>query len=399
MVSETTAAYSKRSLIVPVYLPSLLFSSGEMAILPIIPASAESLGADLPTAGFIAGLVMLGTLLADIPAGRLVDRFGERRSMILASVASGIGILSAYFATSLWMIAIGVLLMGGGVAVFGLARLAWMAEHVPLDQRARSLAILGGMFRAGSFIGPTLGSWLIFASSVSSVYAMSGALSLLAAVILFASKSSNLRDTKVAEGASTWSIAKRESKKLFTVGLASAILAILRTIRIVGLPLWALYIHLDPALAALYIGLANAIDFGLFYTSGQVMDRFGRRFAAVPTLILLSITICLIPLATNAALFLLVGIAMAFANGLGSGVIMVLGADLAPADARSEFLAAYRLLTDAGTAAAPAALSTLTLLFGLGAGFVSIGAFGLVGAWLMFRYIPRFTVVAPKTRS
>jgi MFS family permease len=274
-----------------------------------------------------------------------------------------------------------------------------MAEHVPLDQRARSLAILGGMFRAGSFIGPTLGSWLIFASSVSSVYAMSGALSLLAAVILFASKSSNLRDTKVAEGASTWSIAKRESKKLFTVGLASAILAILRTIRIVGLPLWALYIHLDPALAALYIGLANAIDFGLFYTSGQVMDRFGRRFAAVPTLILLSITICLIPLATNAALFLLVGIAMAFANGLGSGVIMVLGADLAPADARSEFLAAYRLLTDAGTAAAPAALSTLTLLFGLGAGFVSIGAFGLVGAWLMFRYIPRFTMVAPKTRS
>ena len=367
-----------------------------MSIIPIIPASAERLGADIPTAGFIAGLVMLGTLLADIPAAKLVDRLGERRAMILASLGAGLGILLALTAVNVWMIGLGVMMMGAGVAVFSLARLAWMAEHVPLDQRARALAILGGMFRAGSFVGPSLGAWVIHSSGVVAVYALASTLSVAAAAVLFATRSGRLNDTVVAPEANTWSIAKRESKKLFTVGLGSTMLAMLRTIRSVGLPLWALYLHLDPALAVLYIGLANAVDFGLFYTSGQVMDRFGRRYAAVPTLLLLGVSMCFVPAATTPTMFLLVAIGMSIANGLGSGVIMVLGADLAPKDARSEFLAAYRLLTDAGQAAAPMVLSGLTVVVGLGAAFVSLGSLGFIGAFLMFRFIPRFTVVAPE---
>jgi MFS family permease len=395
-VSASPSVYSKRSLIVPVYIPSLLFSAGEMSIIPIIPASAERLGADIPTAGFIAGLVMLGTLLADIPAAKLVDRLGERRAMILASLGAGLGILLALTAVNVWMIGLGVMMMGAGVAVFSLARLAWMAEHVPLDQRARALAILGGMFRAGSFVGPSLGAWVIHSSGVVAVYALASTLSVAAAAVLFATRSGRLNDTVVAPEANTWSIAKRESNKLFTVGLGSTMLAMLRTIRSVGLPLWALYMHLDPALAVLYIGLANAVDFGLFYTSGQVMDRFGRRYAAVPTLLLLGVSMCFVPAATTPTMFLLVAIGMSIANGLGSGVIMVLGADLAPKDARSEFLAAYRLLTDAGQAAAPMVLSGLTVVVGLGAAFVSLGSLGFIGAFLMFRFIPRFTVVAPE---
>lgn len=46
--------------------------------------------------------------------------------------------------------------------------------------------------------------------------------------------------------------------------------------------------------------------------------------------------------------FLWVAIAMSLANALGSGIVLTIGADLAPADARSEFLGAYRLLVDSG---------------------------------------------------
>ena len=47
MTSEVKK-YGIKDLVLPVYLPSLLYSIGEAGLLPIIPASAEKLGADIP---------------------------------------------------------------------------------------------------------------------------------------------------------------------------------------------------------------------------------------------------------------------------------------------------------------------------------------------------------------
>ena len=86
----------------------------------------------------------------------------------------------------------------------------------------------------------------------------------------------------------------------------------------------------------------------------------------------------------------MLAIAMALANGLGAGLVLTLGADLAPVDARNEFLAGYRLLIDGGVAAAPPALAVLAATVGLGAGLIGFGVFGLAGAFLLHRYIPEF---------
>jgi MFS family permease len=151
-----------------------------------------------------------------------------------------------------------------------------------------------------------------------------------------------------------------------------------------------LHINLPAEKTALIIGIAGIIDFALFYTSGQVMDKFGRRAAAVPTLIGLSLTHMLIFTATTETAFFALAIAMALANGLGSGLILTLGADLAPADARNEFLAGYRLLIDGGVAVAPPSLAALAATVGLGTGLIGFGFLGLAGAYLLHRFIPEF---------
>ena len=93
--------------------------------------------------------------------------------------------------------------------------------------------------------------------------------------------------------------------------------------------------------------------------------------------------------------FLLMAGAMALANGFGSGIILTIGADLAPADARNEFLASYRLITDVGVASAPPLLSMLSGLFGLAGAMASFGFIGLFGAALMARNLPKYI---PKPR-
>ena len=391
-MTKTEQPYKIKSLVYPVFLPSFLFAVGEASLIPVIPASAQAFGADLATAGFIAGLGMLGTLFADIPAARIVNYFGERKAMIYAAAVAAAGILFAVFATNMLMLSIGILITGACHAIFGLARHGYIAEVVPVEKRGRALAILGGAFRAGGFVGPLLGAVVISLVGVSAVFWLPVIFSLLAGFVLLTTKPGAMADTPPNQGHSIFFIAKREGNKLRTLGLAATTLTIARTARTIGLPLWALYINLPVETAALYIGIAGALDFALFYTSGQVVDRFGRLWAAVPTLAGMAISLFALTFAQDATGFLIAALALSLSNALGSGLVMVIGADLAPKDARNEFLAFYRLMVDGGIAMTAPAISIMTLMFGLPVALAGISVITLGGAIGMWKYIPKFEI-------
>ena len=390
MPKQKQAQFKVSQLFGSVFVPSALFSTGEYALIPIIPASAERLGADLPTAGVIAGLVMLGTLLADLPAAKFVDAVGERRAMMWSALSAMFGIFVAFIAENIYALAAAVLVVGASAAVFALARHAYMAEHVPLSHRARSLSLLGGTFRAGAFIGPLLSSAVIAIAGINMVFALCMLVWFAAGISLWLTKDDRVSKSEATTLRGTVAIANRERKKLLTVGVGATVIGMLRTTRQIGLPLWALYIGMNAETTALAIGIAGIVDFALFYTSGQIMDKFGRRAAAVPTLIGLSITHLLVFGASNESLFFVLAIVMSLANGLGSGLILTLGADLAPEDARNEFLAGFRLLVDAGVASAPPILSALAATVGIATGMAAFGVIGLGAAALIYRYIPVF---------
>jgi MFS family permease len=169
---------------VPVFIPSVLFATGEASLIPILPTAAEQLGASLPEAGLVAGLAMIGTVLFDVPAARLVNYFGERKAMIIAGLLGAVALTGALLSTALIMLGASVLLAGAMASIFGLARHGYMAENVPLNYRARSLSLLGGTFRAGAFLGPILSAAVVFAWGIHWVYIVGIIFCLASAVVL-----------------------------------------------------------------------------------------------------------------------------------------------------------------------------------------------------------------------
>ena len=390
--SNNTTGFQIRSLAIPVFVPSLLFSTGEASLIPILPSAAQRLGADLPTAGFIAGLTVMGMVFFDIPSSRIVNRLGERRAMILAAVIASLCITGALFATSIWMLGISVFAAGSMASIFALARHAFLTEFVPFTHRARSLSILGGMFRGGAFLGPMVGAGVVFAFGEHWVYTVGILFCLAAASVLLMVPAGSIQDTPTDTHSSPWRIFAQERGKLSTVGLTSTILAMLRTVRQIGLPLWGLYIGMHPGTVSLFIGIAGALDVALFYVSGQIMDRFGRRWAVVPCLVGMAVTHVALIFAHTPTWFLVVAIAMSLANATGSGVVLTLGADMAPEGQRNEFLAAYRLLVDAGVAVTPVVLSSLTVAITLSGAIGVMAGISLVGAGMGWRYLPKFGI-------
>ena len=75
-----------RSVAASVYLPSLLFGIGHGAVAPVVVLSAIELGASPAVAFLVVAVAGFGAAIANLPAGQLVARIGERRSMHVGSV-------------------------------------------------------------------------------------------------------------------------------------------------------------------------------------------------------------------------------------------------------------------------------------------------------------------------
>jgi len=412
----TDQPFSIRAIALAAFLPTLLFSIGEGAIIPIIPVVANNLGAGLALAGFVAAMIMVGEVLGDVPSGWVVSRFGERNSMIGAALLCIVGLVICLVSPTTLALTIGVFLIGLATAVFALARHAFMTSYVPLKYRARALSTLGGVFRGGWFVGPfisagvihlTGNTHMVFWVHIIACVAAATVLVIVPDPSVTVAKLQGTHDVIAEPGREE---AKERTEGLFRtiwanrgvlgrMGLGAALIGGLRSSRTIILPLYAVSIGMSDASTAIVIGTAGAVDFALFYVSGQVMDRFGRMWSAIPSMIGLGLAHLALALVTSEPWFVAVAIFMALANGVGSGILMTLGADLAPRATPAPFLGAWRFMGDTGQAAAPLWVSAVTALSSLAAASVSMGVFGLVGAGLLIRWIPRYVPRRSRTES
>lgn len=399
--------FSLKEVALAAFLPSMVFSIGEGAIIPIIPVVADNLGAGIALAGFVAAMIMVGELVGDIPSGWLVSRIGERNAMIYSSLLCIAGLVASLLSPSIVMLIIGVFVIGVATAVFALARHAFMTTHVPIRYRARALSTLGGLFRAGWFVGPLISAGVIqvFGDTHAVFWVHIVACVATIVVLLVVPDPATTVSKRLGVDAGKLDARQRTAGLFRTIwsfrdvlahmGLGAAIIGAVRSSRIVILPLYAVAIGMSDSSTALVIGIAGGVDFALFYVSGQIMDRFGRLWSALPSMLGLGLAHIALLLVTGAPMFVVVAILMAVANGIGSGIIMTLGADLAPQGNPAPFLGAWRFTSDAGQAAAPLVVAAVTAVATLGVAAVGMGVVGLIGAALLGRWIPRYVPRRP----
>ncbi|HUV09300.1 MAG TPA: hypothetical protein VMX75_16305, partial [Spirochaetia bacterium] len=72
-----------------------------------------------------------------------------------------------------------------------------------------------------------------------------------------------------------------------------------------------------------------------------------------------------------------------FANGLGSGINMVLSTDLAPKDSVGEFLGIWRLISDVGMSGGPLLIGFVAQAFSMLLASLFTGGLGVAGAAIM----------------
>lgn len=185
------------------------------------------------------------------------------------------------------------------------------------------------------------------------------------------------------------SLAVRYWKVLLSTGIGVALLTAMRASRQAVIPLWAEHIGLDPAQTSLVYGISGAVDMLMFYPSGYLMDKKGRRVVAISCLAGLAVGTAAVPFTSSTGWLLAAAVLVGFGNGCGSGIVMTLGADYAPERGRPKFLALWRVFSDSGLLAGPLVLSAVTGLFTLAVGVWTVAAMAVIGMSIFAKSLPK----------
>jgi MFS family permease len=287
------------------------------------------------------------------------------------------------------------ILGGVGFSLYGVARHAYLAEQIAVGQRGRAVALLGGVFRIGRFAGPAIGGFIATASTLRTPFWMMAALTgfALLVVILFlpaatVTQQADLQNFKDYLGRLR-TVAGENGRVLLPVGAGQMLAQMVRTGPSVLFPLYgADVLGLDVAAIGAVLSTGAAVDMTLFYPTGVIMDKYGRKFAIIPSFLLQGIGLALIPLTQSFAGLALVAGLVGLGNGLGSGVMLTLGADLAPPASRGEFLGMWRLIGDTGSTVGPIIGGAIAGWLALPIAAVVMGSSGMLSSLIFATLVP-----------
>ena len=381
-------------LILSFYLPALLATIGQGVLIPILPLYAADFGIGYGLIGLVLAGEALGTLIADLPTGMIQQRFGNKQVMMMGLLVKSAAVLLLFVAPSIWIVLILRLFAGFGRSMYTISAHVYVTNQVNLDQRGKAISIFGGTHRLGGFIGPAVGgivAGLLGLRAAFLVVALVTGLGFIV-VALFTQSSRRVADGAPAKGGHRLhilSVLGANYRVLASAGTAQVFGQTIRAGRTVIIPLFAAdVLGLNVGQIGLIVSISVAVDFSLFLVAGWLMDRFGRKFAIVPCFGIQALGMALVPFATGYAGLLFAALLIGIGNGLGSGSMMTLGADLSPARSRGEFLGVWRLIGDVGHTGAPLAVGVVAEILALSSAIWVIAGSGLAAAGIFLFLVP-----------
>ncbi len=385
---ETRPAEVLRRLVLPVYLPIIAGTVGLGMLIPVLPLYLAAEDVSLQMTSVVLAGVGIGAALGGLPAGALLARLSERRVMSAALVI--LAICTAALGVTTMAVGLLALRLASGAAntALRLSRQTYITRRVTFAVRGRAMSLIGGSFRVALLVGPIVGGALVDASGFRATFIVAGVLTLIGIVPVLA-PGNELRELDQSPSAPTRPIGllaslRRHRRLLATGGVVPMLAMTVREGRFVVLPLIGEELGLSATEIGALVTVGTAADLVLFPVAGVMMDRLGRVSTIVPSFALIGAGLVVVGLADTTAAVVVGGAIIGIGNGLGSGSMLTLGSDLAPADSPAQFLAGIGVIQDGGRIVGPLIVGIVGAWLGLSAAAYALAiACAILIAWLL----------------
>lgn len=361
-------------------------------VAPALPLFARNFGVGKAAAGLVLSVFAILRIAFAFPAGRLVDRLGERIVM-----ATGIGIVavSSALAGAAQSYAELVILRGaGGIgsAMFSISSLGLLVRMTPASQRGRAMGFWTGGFLLGGITGPVVGGVIDQVSLRLPFFIYAGTLVAAGGIGLIQLRATPLADRAEVAAAGRTKLSDALRNPAYRAALAANFADSWGAIgvRSALVPLFVGDIlHRKPIWIGVGFLVVSAINAATLLPAGRYADNVGRKPLLVGGCIASGAGMVVVGAFEDLPGYL-IGLAIL---GFGSGLLDVapgaIVGDLVEGRAGPVF-AAYTMSSDIGTVGAPVVAGAIADVSYGAAFFSTAGLLGLAAT---------LAAVAPETRG
>jgi len=358
-------------------------------MIPVLPLYLRERDFGYTLVTVIVAAAGVGALLANLPIGTALGRRSERTVMVAAVIVVAGSTLGLALGGPVPVLGLLRIASGAGMAGWLLARQTWVARRLEPRIRGRALAVFGGVARVAMLIGPLVGGVMADRFGFQVTFLAAGLISALGLIPLLTAADLDVPQSERprADALGVLTVARRHLRVLLKTGSAQVLTVTVRRGRLVLIPLLGAALGLTPSRVGVLIAIGMATDLALTPVAGWLMDSYGRLVAIVPAFTLLGIGLLIVPFTSTFGGLVGASLVMGFGNGLGSGTMLTLSTDVAPAGATGQFLGALGVMKDSGRIFGPLLVGALGDLVGLNASAVALGLLSLLAAVVFARLI------------
>jgi MFS family permease len=327
---------------------------------------SRGFGASLATAGAVSAGFGLATIPSRLLGGRLADRLGRRRTILLGLVGCAAAQLGIATAPDLAVAAVCAVLLGLAFELYEPPSQAMIADAVPAEGRASAYALLTTALAVGN-MGAGLVADVVGRSDLRWLFVADAASCLACALIIQLALPADQPSATRADGGAESGFRPWRDRALLMMTAGGTVFALVYMLMLVSLPLSLGAYGMNPASAGLLMTVST-----LALVAARPAMRT-RRLAALPTpaafaagYLLMAGGLAGYAVAHTLPALLAPTVAWSLGNLLLMGRAFAVVTELAPPGATARYLAVYGLSWGFATVAAPVLATWLIGAFGPG---------------------------------
>jgi MFS family permease len=363
---------------------TLLLTSAQSLVLTALPVYLVRIGFAAGFVGaFIAGFAICA-LIARLPVGMSVDRFGSRTFGLAGAALLSVGcVLYAMVPFVSWRVpfaaTIPVLLPIAGIAhsvgfsTHGTSASGFVAYAAPIARRGEAVGYYGVLMNVAKGIAAGISLLIVAARGFVFLLGIAAVLAALASILWFV-----LGDVeRTTRGTMPMSGRFQVDRRVLLPASVASLLSAGAGVALAFVPLVG--VERGVANPGIYFTAVALTSIAFRVVAGRVADSYGRSASIVPGMLLVSAGLMLIARASSTPMLALAGVVYGLGLASADPALQALAIDVAEPKRRGSAMATYYAMVDLGVSAGSVISGQLADAVGYGGAFAAASCAPLVG--------------------
>lgn len=288
-----------------------------LLIVTIAPFSVEEYGVSTSLAGLVSGIFIIGTLIARLAVGGLIERMGSRNILLIGLAVTIVASAFYFGAVSLPLLMANRFFHGIGLGISSTATGTMVAQMLPPSRRGEGIGYFSLSTVLATAIGPFFGIFLSQHYEFNVLFMFCLAISVCCGVMFFFVKKTPAVMPKkdLPEAVKKLGVRGLLEMRALPIAFVTLLAAVAYSGVLSFISFYAEEINLVSTASFFFLVYAIAVLFSRPYT-GKLLDVKGNNFVVYPSLILFAGGLLLLSATSAGWMLLLAGgiIGLGFGN-------------------------------------------------------------------------------------